>query len=133
MGAFDDAILAHIAKGRLLAEGISAYIADEHYIWANWSMSHALGGVKLRVLPEDKIEATSVLGKLYNGSYENYLAEEENEIGCANCSGLAFDTFNTWRTKLSQIAVYLCFGFIFRLRDSKKKCKECGGVFKNEA
>lgn len=133
VGAFDDAILAHIAKGRLLTEGITAYIADEHYIWANWSMSHALGGVKLRVLPEDKIEAALVLGKLYKGSYESYLAEQESEVFCANCYGLAFDTFNTWRSKLSQIAVYLCFGFILRVRDHKKKCKECGGEFKNEA
>lgn len=131
MGAFDDAIQAHIAKGRLLAEGVTAHIADEHYIWANWSMSYALGGVKLRVSPDDKNKASAVLSKVYDGSYESYLSEEENEIACANCKALGFVTFNTWRAKLSQIAVYLCFGFIIRLRNGKKKCKECGGVFKN--
>lgn len=95
-------------------------------------MSYALGGVKLQVLPENKIQASLILSNLYNGSYETYLAEEIEDV-CPSCNGSAFHTFNKWHTKLGQVTIYLCFGFILRVRDRKKKCKACGEVLEHDA
>jgi hypothetical protein len=83
VGSFDDALLAHIAKGRLEAEGIVSYIMDEHYIWANWSMSFALGGVKVRVKSEDAQSAKEVLLKLSRGEYQSNSDENVDEIVCS--------------------------------------------------
>ena len=49
VGSYIDPIQAHIASGRLESEGIPVVVADEHYIWANWMLSNALGGVKVQV------------------------------------------------------------------------------------
>jgi hypothetical protein len=94
-------------------------------------MSQALGGVKIQVVADDEIKATLVLSKILNGVYASSLQESDCVDLCNNCNGIAFETFNTWQIKLSQIAAYLCFGFVFRLRDRKKKCKDCGGVSHN--
>lgn len=40
-----DPIQAHTLLGRLEAEGIRAFVAHEHHVWANWFMSDALQGV----------------------------------------------------------------------------------------
>ncbi|MEM6327653.1 MAG: DUF2007 domain-containing protein [Bacteroidota bacterium] len=40
---------AEIVRGRLEAEGIPAVVADAEMVTADWMMSQAIGGVKLRV------------------------------------------------------------------------------------
>lgn len=40
---------AHIARSRLEAQGIPAFVADEHTITMNWLYSQAMGGVRLQV------------------------------------------------------------------------------------
>ena len=40
---------AYIIKGRLEAEGIPAFLSDDQYITMDWSLSLALGGVKVMV------------------------------------------------------------------------------------
>lgn len=62
---------AHIAKGRLEAEGITVYIADEHHIWVNWFYSQALGGVKLQVSDLDVPDAARVLSELSAGAFDD--------------------------------------------------------------
>jgi len=58
---FADPIKAHIVKGRLEAEGIYVYLANEHHIWAKWTISNALGGVECQSALKNKdkyLEAT---------------------------------------------------------------------------
>lgn len=69
IATYTDAIEAHIARGRLDAEGIAAFTADEHLVWADWSYSNALGGVKLRVAHADAARALAVLQELHHGAY----------------------------------------------------------------
>lgn len=54
---------AHLDRARLESEGITAVIADEHTISMQWMLSDALGGVRLRVQPEDLAEAESILAE----------------------------------------------------------------------
>ncbi|RJQ49565.1 MAG: hypothetical protein C4528_00130 [Gammaproteobacteria bacterium] len=59
---------AHIAKGRLEAEGIPAVLADEHLVQADWLYSPAVGGIKLQVEAEFAGRARAVLDADYSSS-----------------------------------------------------------------
>jgi Flp pilus assembly protein TadD len=52
----------HILKGRLEAEGIPAFIADEEVITLYWLYATALGGAKLQVWRQDAERAAGILG-----------------------------------------------------------------------
>jgi hypothetical protein len=52
---------AHIARGRLLTEGIECWIADEHLVQTDWLYSPAVGGIKLRVPRDDAVRARRIL------------------------------------------------------------------------
>lgn len=59
---------AHIAKGRLEAEGIPCVLADEHLVQADWLYSPAVGGIKLQVEAEFAARARIVLDTDYSAS-----------------------------------------------------------------
>ncbi len=54
---------AHIALGRLLAEGIEARLADEHLVQTDWLYSIAVGGIKLQVAEVDAERAQRILAR----------------------------------------------------------------------
>ena len=58
---FREAPEAHLAKGKLAAEGIEAEIYDEHVVGINWLYSNAVGGVKLVVVPDLAPRAAAAL------------------------------------------------------------------------
>ena len=62
--SYSEPIEAYIVKGRLEAEGIPAFIANEHHISLAWYLSHALGGVKIQVHMKDKNKAEEILSSL---------------------------------------------------------------------
>ena len=55
---------AHIYKAKLESEGISAEVMDENLVSVNWTLSNAVGGVKLMVSEADLDRAREVLGDL---------------------------------------------------------------------
>jgi hypothetical protein len=66
IATFDTMPDAHIALGRLRAEGIDGVLADEHLVQTDWLYSIAVGGIKLRV-PEEQVErALEILGSDYS-------------------------------------------------------------------
>lgn len=66
---YPDPIEAHIACGRLRAEGIDAHVADDHLGLANWEWRLALGGTRLRVPEAEAERARHVLHALDAGGY----------------------------------------------------------------
>ena len=64
--SFTDTLEANIVKGRLEAESIPAFLADENYINANLFMSNALGGVKLKVPTEYEQQARDIIKTVVN-------------------------------------------------------------------
>jgi uncharacterized Tic20 family protein len=55
VASFENQADAHIAKGRLEAEGLSPTLGDSHLVQTDWLYSAALGGIKLQV-PEMEAE-----------------------------------------------------------------------------
>ncbi|GAC1628667.1 MAG: hypothetical protein NVS9B10_18850 [Nevskia sp.] len=66
---FNDPVDAQLLQGRLQAEGIPAFLADEHLIQANRLLSIALGGVRVQVAGDDLARALAVLAALAAGDY----------------------------------------------------------------
>lgn len=66
IATYDKSIDAHIALGRLSAEGIEARLFDEQMVQMDWLYSIALGGIKLRVARSDAQAARRVLETDYS-------------------------------------------------------------------
>lgn len=66
---FHDPIEAHIACGRLRAEGIDASVADDQLAVANWEWRLAVGGVRLQVVEDDVELARRILKELDAGGF----------------------------------------------------------------
>lgn len=66
IATYDNSTDAHIALGRLSAEGIEAVLFDDHMVQMDWLYAIALGGVKLRVTRGDEAAARKVLATDYS-------------------------------------------------------------------
>ncbi|MEJ2344832.1 MAG: DUF2007 domain-containing protein [Gammaproteobacteria bacterium] len=66
VATFDNMVDAHIALGRLQAEGIPATLADENLVQTDWLYSIAVGGIKLQVADADAGRARLVLATDYS-------------------------------------------------------------------
>ena len=69
VASFHDPIEAHIACGRLRAEGIAAHVADAHMGLANWEWRLAIGGTRLRVPTAQAARARDILRAMDAGEY----------------------------------------------------------------
>jgi len=63
IATFDMMPDAHIALGRLRAEGIEARLADEHLVQTDWLYSIAVGGIKLQVAETSVHRALEILAR----------------------------------------------------------------------
>lgn len=66
IATFDTMPDAHIALGRLRAEGIEARLADEHMVQTDWLYAIAVGGIKLQVDEADAERARTILATDYS-------------------------------------------------------------------
>jgi hypothetical protein len=71
VATYDKVTDAHIALGRLSAEGIEAQLFDQNMVQMDWLYSIALGGVKLRVARGDEKAARQVLETDYSKTLED--------------------------------------------------------------
>lgn len=71
---FHDTTEAHMVRAFLEGSGIQCSLWDENIVTLEWMYSHAVGGVRLCVSPEDELRALELL-EVYYGSGE--VEEEE--------------------------------------------------------
>lgn len=71
IATFDKATDAHIALGRLAAEGVHAMLFDDNMVQMDWLYAIALGGIKLRVQRVDAARAHRILATDYSQDLEN--------------------------------------------------------------
>jgi len=129
VAAYNNPIEAHLAKGRLEVEGVPAYLAHEHHVWANWVYSQALGGVKVQVSPENAENAAKILNAHNRGKYEEFLGEVVPGIDENICPGCGSRNFKSRFPVGMIILVLLTLGLvsvIFPPRREYHSCMECG-------
>ncbi len=125
------AIEAHIIRGRLEAEGVTAFIAFEHHIWANWTLSNALGGVRIQVISSQKDEAIIVLSRIEHGDFQKEL---ENEIDyteksiCPDCNSDIVTNVN-WSWKLAFLSLFF-LTIPIPYFQNQLKCTKCNHTWK---
>jgi hypothetical protein len=95
---FPDPLEAHIACGRLRAEGIDAHVADAHMGLANWEWRLAVGGTRVLVDERDAAFARNVIRDLDAG---RYALDAESE------PALQAPSRETWSSRLAWIALML--------------------------
>lgn len=133
VGTFTGPIEAHLAKGRLEAEGIPAFVAHEHHIWANWGFSHALGGVKLQVVSENAAQAEAILKEQIEGKYEAALKEEFPDIkdnACPKCGSKDFKNSIPFGLLVLVVLSLGLLAIIFPVRRENHTCLKCGSTWK---
>lgn len=75
---FNDPVDAQLLQGRLQAEGIPAFLADEHLVQANRLLAIAVGGVRVQVAGDDVERARAVIAALAAG---HYALDENDDVG----------------------------------------------------
>ena len=133
VGSFTGPIEAHLAKGRLEAEGIPAFVAHEHHVWANWVYSNALGGIKIQVPAEAADQAEAILREHTGGEYESALGEEFADIKDNSCPYCGSNDFKSQIPIAPLLLVILTLGLlsiIFPLRRENHTCLKCGSKWK---
>lgn len=118
---------AMITKGRLEADGIEVYMADNLTIDTDPMVSNAIGGVKLFVKTEDAAKAKEVLQSISRYAVDN----QGNTIACPGCGNHKVDVMSTVREGKSLFA--FLFGFIAGglpfYTKYKYHCNSCGHEF----
>lgn len=100
VASYHDPIEAHIACGRLRAEGIEAHVADDQMSVANWEWRLAVGGTRLRVADEDAVRARRVLRELDAGGYAL-------ETDTPSDPALQAPQLESWSSRIAWVALML--------------------------
>ncbi|MFD2543098.1 DUF2007 domain-containing protein [Lacinutrix gracilariae] len=118
---------AQIIKGRLESEGIPVFLSDNLTIDTDPLVSHAIGGVKLKVYVEDALRAQHILSTI-----EKYSVDDAgNAIICPNCNSKHIEMFTTitdFKSFISFLAGFL-FGTLPFYAKNKYKCQDCNTEF----
>lgn len=85
---FRDLPEALLAKGSLESAGIQAYLADDNMIRLDWFYSNLLGGIKLKVQPEDVDAATEILNQPIPETIDVDGVGEYEQPKCPACGSL---------------------------------------------
>ena len=118
---------AQIIKGRLEADGIQVFLSDNLTIDTDPLVSNAIGGVKLKVLSRQAMQAQHILETMNKYS----LDDEGLAIKCPNCNSEHVQLFSTIKDLKS------FFSFVFRVligtlpfyAKHKYRCDDCNNEF----
>jgi predicted RNA-binding Zn-ribbon protein involved in translation (DUF1610 family) len=136
IASFPQPIEAHIAKGRLEAEGIMCFLGDEHIVSVHPFYSHAVGGVKLKVRTHDAEQATKILREMAQVpvSTNSFEAEghesAENALLCPRCG--SEDAYTTRFSRKIFALSMLLFGFPLPFISKSFHCPNCGHEWKKK-
>ena len=138
VASFETAPEAWIYQNRLEANGITAFVADEHVANAYWLYSTAIGGVKVQI-PDREIksfrrfevlEATTTPAPL--PCFEEQSFEDQSYVGdpCPQCSSHEI-SFQRW-PKRTIFAIWLVLGVVIPIYSPSQLCNQCGLVTREQ-
>lgn len=120
---------ADLAKGRLEAEAIPAFVADEHTVHIDWLYSNAIGGIKLQVPESDAIRAKEILSADVSQDLMTDAAEDDPDSVCSKCGGVASEYVDQNEKRFTYFS-WLLLSFPLIPPRRKMKCKECGYIWR---
>ena len=126
---FDSPIAAHLAKTKLLSEGITCVLQDENIVSINPLLNPMIGGIKLQVNAADARRASAILDLV---DIEPIRDDEGEIIRCPRCRSKyiinGFRTAKTWKATVVTFLAYLV-GIYPPYTDNVYKCEDCDHEF----
>ena len=119
---------AYIFRGRLAAEGIQAFAADDHTVAVDWFYAIAIGGVRVQVSTDDVERAKDVYARCVEGDYTKLLTEEFGDLEdrlCPHCGSRDLRSDMPLWTILAGLALMPILG-ASRFRTREVLCRTCG-------
>jgi len=121
---FRDLLEAELARGKLEAEGIPAFLADQYLVGLRWDLSNAIGGVRLQVPHEYTEEAREII----NADHSAVLSELQSpslvsqKDSCPSCGSA-----DIRQKKLSRTsgAISLLFALPILFWGTRIVCQQC--------
>ena len=86
-----------------------ALVSHEHHVWANWSLSQALGGVKVQVAPGDVENTNSVISDINSDKFSETMEESENyecDLRCNRCNSSNISSIS-WPWRLALVTLFV--------------------------
>jgi len=127
VGEFGEPHEAHLAKGRLEAEGVPACVAGEHLANLHAMFTDTDGLIRLQVAPQDVERALGILGQDHSGTIGDAGAEAAPPPAvmdtCPRCGSAS--------VVVEERAGEGIFGLLLEaLRGRRHRCFTCGHRFK---
>lgn len=111
IATFNEPTVAHLARGKLEAHGITAYLGNEHIVGTNWFYANMVGGVELQVAQADAPQAAQLLQEKPDYQSEPH-SQEEPALSCPACSST--DLVELPRTTAESV-LYLIFAILLTI------------------
>jgi hypothetical protein len=126
IASFREAYAAHIARARLEAEGIPAFVIDEHLVGVQPLYADALGGVKLRVPVDCAERARRIVSEDRSGDLRGVVQPRparRSTRRCPDCGSRAVA-----QTVVSRVPRAASRGprFAALVFVTERTCEECG-------
>lgn len=126
---FDNPIDAHLLKIKLESEGIPCLLVDENTVSLDPLLSHAIGGIKLKVAEKDAERAQEILNALEARPYSD---ENDEAIHCPKCASTSlhagFRSMKGYKGILSAFISFLLMVFPLYFK-RVYRCRQCGTEF----
>lgn len=118
-------IEAHLLRCRLEAEGVEAFVADEHIVSLQWLYSAAVGGVKVQVHARDAEHARAILeaSRPQRSDSARFVTDDLRAPRCPDCGSLEVQQRFSRRVTF---ASSLLLGFPLPWRVRRSRCRSCG-------
>jgi hypothetical protein len=85
---FRDLPEALLAKGALESAGIESFLADDNMVRMDWFISNLIGGIKIKVKPEDLEAAQEILDQPIPEGFEVEGVGDYQQPTCPKCGSL---------------------------------------------
>jgi hypothetical protein len=125
VAAYSGPVEAHLARCRLEAEGIEAFVADEHIVSLQWLYSAAVGGAKVQVRLRDAARARTLLAAPAPRRSRSalFVTDDLAAPRCPRCGSLEIE--ERFARRLS-FASALLLGFPLLAGRGRARCRACG-------
>jgi hypothetical protein len=127
---FRDLPDALLAKGSLESAGIQAYLVDDNMIRMDWFISNLLGGIKLKVRPEDAEVATEILNQPIPETLDVEGVGIFDQPKCPLCQSLDV-SFEELNKQVAYISAYV--GVPVPVSKKGWTCQACGNEWEEQS
>ena len=126
---FRDLPEALLAKGSLESAGIEAYLVDDNMIRMDWFISNLLGGIKLKVRPEDAEAAGEILNQPIPEMLDVEGVGNFEQPKCPRCQSLDV-TYEELNKEFSYLTAYA--GVPIPVYKKGWTCHACGNEWEEQ-